>query len=31
MNQAMLFRGNFNDNSSAALGEKKVAYYLCDP
>ena len=31
MNHAMLFGGNSNDNSSAALGEKKVAFCLCVP
>ena len=33
VNHAMLFGGIFNDNSSAALGEKKVAHiaysYMC--
>ena len=31
VNHSMLFRSNFNDESSAALGEKKIAYCLCEP
>ena len=30
MNHAMLFRSSFNDNSSAGLGEKNIAYFLCE-
>ena len=30
MNHALLCRSNFNQNSSPALGEKKVAYCSCE-
>ena len=31
MNQTLLCRSNFNQNSSPALGEIKVAYCSCEP